>query len=486
MPNQKTIDEISRLEELSRALQPDSLKRNEWLREISIYADAFLNKLENLKAFNQEDLNGREFSKNRVSDNPTSMHDALAFYDQQVMGHGLNPASGYHFGYIPGGGIVHSAYGDYIADVTNLYAGVYFAGPGAVRLENMLIRWLCDLAGYPENTSGGYLSSGGSIATLTAIVAARDHADISIGDLSKSVIYLTRQAHHSILKSLHISGLDDLIMRQIPMDQSFRMRPGELEKQILADINNDLKPFMIIATAGTTDIGAIDPLNHIGDIAAQHSCWFHVDAAYGGFFLLCDEIKHKMQGIEKADSIVIDPHKGLFLPYGSGALIVRNIQTLLHSFRQEANYLQDTTRKTHEISPSDLSPELSRPFRGLRMWLPLAILGVSPFKAALEEKILLARYFQEKVTGEIPGMEVGPNPELSIALFRYIPSQGDPDHFNRLLLDAIHKDGRVFFSSTSLNNHMYIRLAVVNFRTHLKHVDTAISLLKEKIHELEK
>jgi glutamate/tyrosine decarboxylase-like PLP-dependent enzyme len=190
-----------------------------------------------------------------------------------------------------------------------------------------------------------------------------------------------------------------------------------------------------------------------------------------------------MSGIEKSDSVTIDPHKGLFLPYGSGALLVKDGQKLYESQHMTANYLQDTLKATEEASPADLSPELSKHFRGLRMWLPLQLFGVKPFRAALDEKLLLTRYFYEEIQ-KIEGIDVGPEPELSVLFFRYLPDEGDANTFNKKLVDEIHQDGRVFLSSTHIDETVYLRLAVLNFRTHLNEIDLILSVLREKIEEL--
>jgi len=240
----------------------------------------------------------------------------------------------------------------------------------------------------------------------------------------------------------------------------------------------------VIATAGTTDLGAIDPLPRIADICRDHDLWLHVDAAYGGAFLLCEPGRRALAGIERSDSTIIDPHKGLFLPFGSGAVMVRERDKLAAANRYRANYMQDATAADGELSPADLSPEFTRPFRGLRLWLPLQLYGLAPFRAALEEKLLLARYFHERL-GAIAGFEVGPQPELSVVSYRYVPSYGDADAFNRKLVEAVQRDGRVFISSTTLNGRFVLRLAVLQFRTHLEHVELALELLEHHARKLE-
>ena len=243
--------------------------------------------------------------------------------------------------------------------------------------------------------------------------------------------------------------------------QDFRMDVEELRQTLDQDLEKGLKPLMVMASAGTTEAGVVDPLEAIGRVAQAYGAWYHIDAAYGGFFLLTDYGKEKLKGIEKADSVVIDPHKGMFLPYGSGAVLVKDQNLLYNSLHYFANYMQDAVPERHEQSPADLSIELSRHFRGMRMWLPLKLLGLKPFKAALEEKLWLARYFYHEIAGW-PNMELGPFPELSVSFFRYLPDGGDTDAFNQALVQLIQKDGRVFFSSTTLDGVFYLRLAVLN------------------------
>ncbi|MBT8063267.1 MAG: amino acid decarboxylase, partial [Gammaproteobacteria bacterium] len=214
----------------------------------------------------------------------------------------------------------------------------------------------------------------------------------------------------------------------------------------------------------------------ISSICRKQACWLHVDAAYGGFFLLCEEGREALPGLQLADSIVMDPHKGLFLPYGSGAVLVRDEELLARAHRYQADYMQDAQPPEGGYSPADLSAELSRPFRGLRLWLPLKLFGLEPFRAALSEKLWLARYFHEQVA-QLPGFEVGPYPDLSVVTFRYNPPQGDAEQANRKILQAVHDDGRIFISSTRLDGEFTLRVAILHFRTHRREVDYLLQIL---------
>jgi len=478
------IEKLQRLEEEARALEPDLEQRIGLTAKSVRYAQEFLNELPDKEAYVESDDKGRQLLEHPFGEDPEELGTLLSLIDTEVNHPGLNPASGGHLGYIPGGGVYPSALGDFLAAVSNRYAGVFFSSPGAVRMENMCIRWMCDLAGYSEGAAGN-LTSGGSIANLIALVTARDSAELSSRDFEHCVIYTTRQVHHCAIKAIRFAGLADAEIREIEMDDRYRMRPDLLEQQVSEDRENGYIPFMIFSSAGTTDVGAVDPMEELGDIAERHDLWFHVDAAYGGFFLLTEHGRAVMRGISKADSIIIDPHKGLFLPYGSGAVLVKDGQKLYDSQHMTASYMQDTFQATEEPSPADLSPELSKHFRGLRMWLPLKLFGIKPFRSALNEKLLLTRYFYDQIQS-IDRIEVGPEPELSVMFFRYLPESGDADEFNRRLVEELHRDGRVFLSSTNLDGNFYIRLAVLSFRTHLEHIEQTLELIREIIGRLEK
>jgi glutamate/tyrosine decarboxylase-like PLP-dependent enzyme len=246
-----------------------------------------------------------------------------------------------------------------------------------------------------------------------------------------------------------------------------------------------LIPWCIVGTAGSTDTGAVDPLSALADIAAHHQLWLHLDGAYGAMFALCDSGKEILRGMERSDSLVLDPHKGLFMPLGSGAVLVREGRKLQEAHSYEAGYMQDQKilAPPEEVSPADLSPELTRPFRGLRLWFALQLAGVAPFRAALEEKLLLARHFYDRIQ-EVENFQVGPPPDLSIVPFRYLPARGDANEFNKRLSEAVQRDGRVFLSSTMIGDEFTLRVAVLGFRTHLDTVEKVIRILEEKAREI--
>ncbi|HEX3235750.1 MAG TPA: aminotransferase class V-fold PLP-dependent enzyme [Gemmatimonadales bacterium] len=472
---------IRRLERAARPLDPGAARRKRLRQAVVASSERFLRKIGSLKAYEETEDKGIGLLASPIGEHGMPVDDVIEMLEHDVVRPGNNPASGGHLAYIPGGGLYHSALGDYLAAISNKYAGVFFAGPGAVRMENLLVRWVADLVGYP-GTVGGTILSGGSIATLAAIATARDAHGLRGADYASVVVYLTTQAHHCIQKALRLAGLGEARLRYVALDERFRMCPDALERAIAEDRAQGLRPWLVIASAGTTDTGAVDPLEAIGMIAARERCWYHVDAAYGGFFLLTEHGRRMLRGIERSDSVVLDPHKSLFLPYGAGILLVRDAQQLAATHDYSGNYMQDALRESGEISPADVSPELTKHFRALRMWLPLILLGTSPFQAALDEKLLLARYFHREI--EALGFEVGPPPDLSIVTYRLAPAGADLERANQInqaIVDGVRRDGRVFLSSTMLDGRFTLRLAVLAFRTHRRTIDQAIGVLREQV-----
>lgn len=468
---QDFIDKIKKLQMISEELEPTESDRNDYFHLVRNFANEFINSLGDQKAYQQSEVNEQLF---RIENKTKKLPKIIDIFKKEVSEKGINAASGGHLGYIPGGGIFSSSLADMMVDVSNEYAGIHFASPGGITMENELIKWMSSIFGYPKSTVGN-LTSGGSIANMIALTSARDHHQIKGSKIAKSVIYLSEQTHHCVHKALRIIGLEDTILRYIEVDDHSRMNPDDLSQKIQTDKANNLYPFMIVASAGTTDTGVIDPLNLIADIAQANQLWFHVDAAYGGFFILTDLKKDLFKGIERSDSLVVDPHKGLFLPYGIGAVLVKNKKAVYQSHHATAHYMQDALQDEGPVNPADVSPELTRHFRGMRMWLPLQLHGIKPFVACLEEKILLTTYIRQHLADA--GFLLGPDPDLSVTYFWYEPKKINANEFNKKLLSYMHKDGRYFFSSTQIKDRFVIRVAILSFRTKLREVDLAVKMI---------
>ena len=470
---------LARLEAESAVLDPPPEARHVLRDPVLAYSDRFLDAITELPAYVVTGDKGRGVESLQPAEAGIPIERVLAILGNDVDRPGLNPASGGHLGYIPGGGLFASALADYLTDVTNRYAGVFFSSPGAVRIEHQVVRWTADLVGFPAS-AGGTLASGGSIANLICLAAARDAHRIRPRDVERAVVYLSSQTHHCITKNLRLLGLGECVLRYLPLDERSRIRPEALAEQVESDRRRGLSPWLLVASAGSTDTGAIDPLATLGSLARDHRLWYHVDAAYGGYFMLVPSARDRFRGIELADSTVLDPHKTLFLPYGSGIALVRDQATLAQAFRSDAPYLQDTLTERDEVSPADLSPELTRPFRGLRLWLPLLVHGLAPFRASLEEKLLLTEWLYTELVRR--DWEVGPEPDLSVIIYRRVPTGWDLERVNRLnqrIVDLVKQDGRVYVSSTLIDGRYLIRYAGVTHRTHLSTVRLLLDQLEQ-------
>jgi aromatic-L-amino-acid decarboxylase len=372
---------------------------------------------------------------------------------------------------------------DLVADATNRYVGVFAAAPALVQLETNVVRWLARLAGLPE-TAGGFFSSGGSIANFSAIVAAR-HDRLPESFLS-GVLYVSDQVHHCVAKAAALAGFPLRNVREIPTDDAFRIRSDLLAAAIAVDRRKGLAPFLVVASAGTVNTGAVDDLAALADLCERERLWLHVDAAYGGFFLLTERGKRTMTGIERADSIVLDPHKGLFLPYGTGCLIVRDAAVLRRAHSVRAEYLPGMQTDPDLVDFCEISPELSRSFRGLRVWLPIKMHGLGPFRRNLDEKLDLARWAADELR-LLPEIEIVAPPQLSLLAFRLAPRGLDGsalDALNRRLLSAVNARGRIHLTGTMAKGSTLLRICVLSFRTHFDRMEAALEDIRASVREV--
>ena len=490
---------ILALEGAARALDPGPAERDRLMEHAHAYAQQLLAGLTTpqppappeppaplappstaaLPAFNPDLTAVRALRDLPPTPEPRPFPSLIDRFDASVVRPGLLPSHPGHLAYIPGGGLYASALADYLAAVTNEYAGVRFVGPGSVEMEDLVLDWMARVVGFPA-TADGNLASGGSIASLAAVVAAREAAGLRARDFERAVVYATPHIHQCLHKAIRVAGMGESVRREVAVDNAFRLCPRSLSELVAADRAQGLLPWLVLGSAGTADTGAIDPLDRIAEISEREGLWFHVDAAYGGFFALLDEFRPRLAGLERADSLVLDPHKSMFLPYGTGAVLVRNRNALRDAHAHNASYLQDTLASEHGgRSPAAVSPELTKHFRALRVWLPLLLHGEEPFRACLREKLELARYFHRAI-GEV-GFEVGPKPDLTVVTFRWVPESGSANAFNRALVEETHRDGRVFMSSTTVEGKFMLRMAALAFRTHLDTIDLALAVLRRAV-----
>jgi aromatic-L-amino-acid decarboxylase len=389
----------------------------------------------------------------------------------------FNTAGPGYLAYIPGGGLFHSAVADLVASGINRYTGVWQAAPALVQLETNVLRWLCGVVGYGP-AARGFLTTGGSLANFSALVVAR--REKLPADFLRGTVYCCDQVHHSLQKAAMLAGFPEANVRALPADERFRLDPARVAAAVAEDRARGMQPFMLVASAGTVNTGAVDPLGALADLAAREGLWLHVDGAYGGFFLLTARGAAAMAGIERADSVTLDPHKGLFLPYGTGCLLVKDGEALARAHGLHAAYLPARPPGGEWWDFSELSPELSRPFRGLRVWLALQLCGVQAFRDALDEKLDLASWAAAEVA-KIPHMRLVAPPDLSLFAFRLEPpdtSREDRDRLNHEMLARVAARQRVLLTGTELPEGYVGRICVLSFRTHRDRMEMGLEDLR--------
>ncbi len=389
------------------------------------------------------------------------------------------PSPGY-LAYIPGGGLYPAALADFITNTTNRYTGVWQAAPALVQLEANALDWLRDWMGFPPEARGLF-TTGGSMATFNAIICARER---HLGaDIRGGVLYTSDQAHHSVLKSAKLAGVMPDRVRAIESDDRFRMRVDLLNEAIAADRRASLTPFAIVSSAGTTNTGAVDPLEAIADVCAAEGIWHHIDGAYGAFFYLCDDLHETLRGLPRADSLTLDPHKGMFLPYGTGALLVRDGAALRAAHEATADYLPAMPHPEDFYDPSQHGPELSRGFPGLRVWLSVKLLGAAAFRSAIAEKRALTLEAARRVAA-LPGIVIDAPPELSLFAFHLTwpgATRADEDAATRALMDGTTARGRVMVTGCTAHGRFLGRVCVLSFRTHQPQIDALVDDLAASI-----
>lgn len=378
-----------------------------------------------------------------------------------------------YLAFIPGGGIYPAALADFITDTTNRYTGVWQAAPALVQLEANALDWLREWMDFPTE-SRGLFTAGGSMATFNAIVCARERY---LGpDIRRGVLYTSDQGHHSILKSAKLAGIMPDRVRAIESDDRFRMRIDRLAETIAADRRAGLTPFAVVSSAGTTNTGAVDPLEDVADICARESLWHHIDGAYGAFFYLSDELRPTLKGLPRADSLTLDPHKGMFFPYGTGALLVRDGAALRAAHEATAAYLPAMPHPSDFYDPSQHGPELSRGFPGLRVWLAIKLYGSAAFRAAIKEKRDLTVNAFDRIAA-LPHVVIDAPPELSLFAFHLTwpgASLADEDRATKALMEQTTRRGRVMVTGASTHGRYLGRVCVLSFRTHQDRIDALV------------
>jgi glutamate/tyrosine decarboxylase-like PLP-dependent enzyme len=355
----------------------------------------------------------------------------------------------------------------------------------AVQVELTVMDWLARLVGLPAGASG-LLVSGGSMANLVALAGCREaklpgSRRRGLRDAPRQpTVYASTEAHSCILRAVELLGLGSEALRRVPVDREYRMDAAALREMIATDRAAEREPICIVASAGTVNTGVVDPLNAAADVAREYGCWFHVDGAYGAVGAALPELASLYRGIERADSVALDPHKWLYVPYEAGATLVRDPATLRAMFAHRAEYLalEEDSYLEGPVWISDLGPQLTREFRALKVWAVMQAVGLDGYRELWRSDMAVAREVA-RLAREHPRLEVLAPTDLSCFCVRYVPRCGDPNAFNRTLLDRTHRDGRMFISGTTLDGKFALRGCVTNYRSTLADAQTCVDTIVE-------
>jgi aromatic-L-amino-acid/L-tryptophan decarboxylase len=423
-----------------------------------------------------------------VPEEPMPVDDLVAHLRELTFEHSLYMGHPAFFAYICGAGTVPGAATELLAAGLNPCLGGYRLGPGAAEIELHLTRWLAERFGLPEG-AGGMIMTGGAMANFVGLKCARDERlgidvrEHGVRDHDPVAIYASEEAHVVIRRAADMLGLGAGVVRAIAVDGEQRMRPDALAAAIERDRADGIRPLALAATAGTTTTGSIDPLPELADLAEEHGLWLHADAAYGGAAVLSDELRPLLAGIERADSIAVDPHKWLYTPQSAGCVLVRDFGHLSRSFHAEASYIWLDEAARHGIDYAMHGPQFSRGFAALKVWVSLLAHGRAAYGRRIAHDAALARYLGELVA-EHPDFDLMCPPRLSICCFRYRPrgwtgTEEELDRLNERLMTAIHADGRVFCSNAVIDDRFGLRACIVNFRTEAPDVERLLAIAAE-------
>ena len=361
------------------------------------------------------------------------------------------------FAFVPSPSNFVSALGDAIASGYNVFAGTWLEGSGAIAVELALIDFLRRECGLPS-TAGGLFVSGGSMANVTALAAAREY--MLQGDLANARAYFSQQTHSSIERGFRLIGFRQDQLVKLPADDQGRLPATDLRLQVEADRMAGLKPWCVVANAGTTNLGAVDPLPEIAAICREQRLWLHADGAYGAAAILCDRGKKLLQGLDQVDSLSFDPHKWLFQPFECGCVIVRDAARLKDAFQIFPDYLADVHRQDSAVNLCDYGVQLTRGFRPLKLWLSLRVFGIAAFRDAVNRGFELAE-IAERMLRERSEWEIVSPAQMAVVAFRYRGSDEDQVH----LVDRMYEDGQAFLTSTKYQGRTVLRLCTINPRT---------------------
>lgn len=412
-----------------------------------------------------------------IPETPSAPKEVLDFVTSHVLPNSNIVSHPKSYSFVPGPSNYVSVMADTLATGYNIFSGGWAASPAAAELEIVTMNWLLKLFKFPAKKGGGIFTSGGSMANLTALVTAR--RQMYGDDFSKAIIYMSDQAHSSNVKAIRVIGFKKEQIRIIPTDSEFKMAINKLKNAISRDRLSGLQPFCIIANAGTTNTGTIDPLEQIAVICKNEKIWFHIDGAYGGAAMLAKKGSKVLKGIEKADSLTIDPHKWLYQPYEMGCLLVKRSKWLHDAFVEKPEYLRDIEGNTSEINFYDHGIQLTRRFRALKFYMSMKTFGLNAFRKAITYNIDITEELESQLR-QSKHWEVVSPATLAIINFRYNSldlnlSEKQLDILNQEISKRIVDSKKSLLVTTVLNNQVVLRMCLINPRTTMDHINETLN-----------
>ena len=469
------------------SLDVSSTQFKQWIQETSDLISNYFDECATEKVFagkSPEEV--QQLLSEPLPQKSENMDELLEEISDKIMNTITNSAGPRYFGYITGGGNQVAVLAEMVKASLNQNNLKWHSSPVSTELERLVMRWVAEFIGYPDS-SAGVLLSGGSVANFNCLAVARkimapvDISDEGMYGSKPMTVYVSEEGHSSFDKAMDMLGLGKNYLRKIPADDQMRIHPNALDEQIRSDKNAGLEPICAIAVAGTTNSGAVDDLNAVAEICERHDLWYHVDAAYGGPAAKVKGVSELFEGIERADSVVVNPHKWMYVPFEAGGALVKNPEHLRKTFSTIPDYLKSDQQNGGRTDLMEYNLPLTKEFKALKVWMTIKAYGADRLRKEIANDISKAQYLVELVEEDTNLELMAPAP-LSIVCFRYTSGGTKEEHLNQLndqIVDEIESDGRVFLTGTKIRGKTALRTCFINHRTRKEDIRLLVDVVLE-------